>query len=330
MTGVTQNIADARESAKLPWFYVSYSSLNTFSFCPRKFEFNKVWAQGKTIYRDDDSIPSAVGRGFHEGYQSYVANQDHDLAVWKLLQNYPWELALYAQRNTRKWDVVLNSFLIAMDQFKLSQYEIVRFKKTNATGEEDEVDCVEVPFELRFLNTAIPGYQGIAFIGYIDLILRNKINGRIITTDIKTHQRPLNTRTAEFQYNTQQVPYGIIVEHLLGKKIESFDVLYLDCQLSLEDDCHFQEYTYTKDQVAVEEWIAARLFQFRAIKQMLETNLFTRRESGCVSFNHPCKYLDICRTRDKKVIGKWFDEFDDSLRDWSPWVVADLDLGVAL
>lgn len=308
----------------LPWLRVSYSSLNTFNFCPRKFEFSKLWGQEKKRGYDD-SIPAAVGRTFHEAYQHFIVSQDLDSAIWLLLKNYPWHLAAYDSYNKRTWDVCLTTFIAACERFSCSEYEIMRLCKPDG----EKVDCVEVPFELRFLNTELPGYAGFAFTGFTDLILRSRLDQSIRSFDIKTHQDYAKDRSGEYQYNAQQIPYGIVVEHLLNKKIESFDVSYLDCFLSLTEP-RVNEYRFTKDQTAIQEWLTARVLQFRQIKQMMELELFSRRESGCVAFRRKCHFLDICATRNQQTLKAWFDEIEDDVRDWEPWIVAEIDMGITL
>jgi len=313
-----QNVMSPPPNKELPWLRVSHSSTNTFAFCPRKFEFQKLYGQGKER-PDDDSIPAAVGRAFHRAYQEFVVSHDENRAYYELLRAYPWELALTVQQNRRTWDVVMSTFEEAIKQFHMWDYDIMRFKRPDGV----EVPCVELPFELRFLNTEMPGFAGIAFIGYIDLVLLHKATKEILATDIKTHQSTIRDRTAEYMYNSQQIPYGVVVEHLLGNPVESFNVSYHDCHLSLPEP-RVQVYEFTKTQGAIQEWLTAKILQFRSIKSMLELELFSRRESGCVAFNYPCKFLDICVSRDSRNIQAWFDQLENKVDDWNPWIVADV------
>lgn len=307
----------------LPWLRVSYSSLNTLEYCDRKFEFHKIYGQDKAR-ATDESIPAEVGKAFHEGLQSYIVHRNYDLAMFELLKAYPWHLDLYADKNTRTWDVVMSTFDEAIRRLDFGEYELVYIQRG-----DKQVPCTEVPFELRFLNTEIPGYAGIAFVGYIDLILKSKMTFNIATTDIKTHQSRMRDRTAEYKYNTQQVPYGIVVEHLLGNKIDSFDVTYLDCFLDLTDP-RVSEFQYTKDRTAIQEWMVAKYIQFSRIKTMMQLDMFPRRENGCVAFQYPCRFLDICASRSRDNINAWFSQIEDVEDKWEPWVVAEIDMGVAL
>lgn len=173
------------ESTDKKWLRVSYSSLNTFTYCNRKFEFAKLYGQTKERI-NDDSIPAKVGQAFHLGYQKFIATRDMDRAIFTFLSAYPWELALVADRNTRAWDVCLSTFVDACQRFTYSDYELMMIKHPDPN--KGEVPCVEVPFELRFLNTQLPGYEGIAFIGFIDIIMRSRMTQSIRTFDIKTHR----------------------------------------------------------------------------------------------------------------------------------------------
>lgn len=309
------------QEQELPWLRVSYSSLNTFAFCPRKFEFNKLYGQDKSRGIDDDSLPAALGRAFHHAYQEYITTKDYDRAAFTLLRHYPWEMADAIGDSKRTWDVAMSTFEEACTKFEGWDYEIMSF----LSNEGEVIPCVELPFELRFLNTALPGYKGIAFTGYIDLIMRHKTSGLIKPLDIKTHQNYQQDRTGEYMHNTQQIPYGVVVEHILGEKVEEFEVSYLDCFLSLPEP-RIQEYTYVKTQQHIQEWLTAKVLQFRQLKTMAELEMFSRAESGCVSWYRTCKYLQICISRDKQNIQNWFDEIEDDPREWKPWVVADIHL----
>ena len=310
--------------ADKPWLRVSYSSLNTFKFCNRKFEFAKIYGQFKER-ADEQSIPAAVGQAFHLAYQAFIEHRNLDKACWTLLANYPWELDMYDEKNRRTWEVTLSTFLEACDKFALGDYTLMTFDHPT----RGLIPCVEVPFELRFVNTEIEGYAGIAFIGYIDLILRSRYGTTVRTEDIKTHQSYIKDRTAEYKYNAQQIPYGIVVEHLLGHKIESFEVGYIDCFLDLVEP-RVVEYVYEKTQTDLQEWLTQRLLEFRQIKQMLEINMFPRRENGCTAYNYPCKFLDICASRNRENITAWFGQFLDIDDSWDPWVVMEIDMGVKL
>lgn len=302
------------------WLRISHSSTNTFKYCPRKFEFQKIYLDGKER-GDDNSIPAGVGKAFHHAYQTFIGTKDLELAQFELLRLYPWHLDLISEKNNRPWDVVMSTFNEACDKYRLDEYEIIEIETPKGN-----VPCIELMFELKFLHTGMGDYKGISWVGFIDMVMLSTFDGSIATWDIKTHQSKLHTREAEYRYSTQQLPYGIAVEHLLGRKVESFQVNYLDCFLSLTEP-RVQHFPYEKTQRDIEEWLTARVIDFRSIKQMLEMSLFPRRDNGCMAFNYPCRFLDICSSRNQDNIEAWFADVPERKNPDEPLLVAEIDLG---
>jgi hypothetical protein len=107
-----------------------------------------------------------------------------------------------------------------------------------------------------------PKVRAISHIGYIDAIMQNQMTGAYRTLDIKTSRMKLNDATGKFKYDSQQVPYGIVVEHIAQGAIESFEVLYLDCYIDLLEP-GVQLYPFIKTQHDLRDWATNKLIQFR-------------------------------------------------------------------
>lgn len=299
---------------------VSYSSMNTFESCARKFEFNKLYPR-----KDDpgEAFAADVGTAIHHGYQDFLVHGGRDQAVWRLMQDYPYELEFMQDKDDRSAEAALATLEEMFDSTDMAEWTLATVRKPDGI----EVPAVEVPFELRFKGITLPDGRGIAFTGFLDALMFNEFSGEYRTLDIKTHRRYARDATAKYKFDSQQVPYGIIVEHLQGHAVESFEVLYLDCFVDVAEP-RVQLYPFLKDQGDVQEWLTKKVMQFQQIQRYMEMDFFPRTDSGCMNWNRPCWFLDICQSRNREAITNWLLEGEEphDRQYEEPWIVAELDL----
>jgi hypothetical protein len=65
---------------------LSYSSLNVFSSCARKWEFDKLYPKPARVF--EDNYAADVGTALHAGYQHYLATHDRDESVWAFMRGF--------------------------------------------------------------------------------------------------------------------------------------------------------------------------------------------------------------------------------------------------
>ncbi len=319
-----------------PRLRVSYSSLNVYESCKRKFEFNKLYP--KRVREQQDWYAANVGKALHAGYQDYLIHRNKDKAVFVFMMAFPFAMEYNQNNDYRGFDASLCTLEAMIDSSKLDEWELAYIRRPN-TPEEIKaglsggviVPAIEVPFEIRVAGVMLPDGRGFSFTGFIDAILRHKFTGIYRTMDIKTTREHVEDATPKFRFDTQQVPYGIVVDHVANGEVDSFEVLYFNCFIDLvEPDC--KVYKFTKTREDIHEWAMNKLLQFRDIARFSAADYFPRTENGCLFYKKPCHYLDVCQTRSKLDIAKWFlmgEEAADVDADWNPWVIADLDLGGA-
>lgn len=323
---------------------VSYSSMNVFSSCERKFEFQKLYPQKS---RDREMFAADVGTALHHGYQDFLIHGDREKATWEFMKDYPYGLEYQQKFQDRSLEAALATLDEMFDAESMTDYELAEIKRPWTIKESADlairaslgdplegidpsgiiVPAIEVPFEIRFKGITLPDGRGIAFVGFIDAIMRNLINGRFRTTDIKTHRRSLHDATAKYQFDDQQTPYGIIVEHLQGNPVEEFEVLYLDSYIDVLEP-RVQLYPFARSHEDVQEWLLNRVMQFQSIQRSLESDYFPRTSGGCLFYNQPCYFLEVCQTRDRKMAEAWLlmGEEPAPPRFEQPWVVAEIDV----
>jgi hypothetical protein len=339
----------------IDYLRVSYSSLNLFESCNRKFEFTKLYPRRA---RNFDNFAADVGTALHKGYQDYLATGDADSALWQLLLAYPHELSWQQENDFRSLEAAVNT-LDAMIQSRVPDgWEVATIRRpltqVELQANEDfkndvknlglvspydprgvEVPAIEVPFELRIKGITLPDGRGIAFTGFIDVIERDIAGSQFRCKDIKTHRAYPSPEyawkeqlgQAKYKYNAQQVPYGIVLEHILGKEVERFDVTYLDVFVDVASP-EVKEYTYEKRAEDIQEWLMNTVMAAQRIQTGMEMDYFPRTSGGCLSWQKPCFYMKPCESRNRKAIEQWFLEGEEPEHPevTEPWILGVIDI----
>lgn len=310
---------------------VSYSSLNLADSCLRKFEFNKLYPRRA---RDSDAFAADVGTALHHGYQNYLVNQDTDTAIWALLESYPYEGEFNQLRDDRSLETCISTLEEMIHEAKMDEWELMTIKRPNTPEEVEQgltegviVPAIEVPFELRLKGLDLPDGRGVAFTGFMDAALRHRGHGAVRTMDIKTHRRALEDATPKYRFDGQQVPYGICLEHIQGFSVDEFEVLYLDCFVDLVNP-RVNLYSFHKDSVDLQEWLLNTVLRVQRIQRAMEMDYFPRTDGGCLNWNRPCYFLEVCQTRDREAVEDWLlmGEAPEHRQRTTPWIVAEIDV----
>ena len=299
---------------------VSYSSLNLLDSCMRKFEFNKLYPRRP---RDPDQFAADVGTCLHRGYQDFLANQDEDRAIWEMMQSYPY-LSEFSQRDDyRSLEACISTLIEMCHEADMTEWEVMTIRKPDG----EIVPAVEVPFELRLNGITLSDGRGIAFTGFMDAAMRHKGHGKVRTLDVKTHRRQMEDATAKYRFDSQQVPYGICLEHIQGNTVEEFEVLYLDCFVDLVNP-RINLYPFLKDSTDLQEWLINTVLSAQRIQRAMEMDYFPRTNGGCMNWNRPCYFLDVCQTRDRAAVEDWLlmGEAPEQRVKEAPWIVAEIDV----
>lgn len=304
----------------MDYLRVSYSSLNLADTCLRKFEFNKLYPRRA---RDQDQFAADVGTALHRGYQDFLSSQNEDRALWILMENYPY-LDEFGQRDDhRSLEACMATLIEMCHEANMTEWEVMQIRKPDG----EVVPAVEVPFELRLKGVNLPDGRGVAFTGFMDAAMRHLGTGEVRTLDIKTHRRSLEDATAKYRFDSQQVPYGICLEHIQGNPVEEFEVLYLDCYVDLVNP-RVNLYPFRKDSVDLQEWLINTVLRVQRIQRAMEMDYFPRADGGCLNWNRPCYFLDVCQTRDRAAIEDWLlmGEEPEQRPQEQPWIVAEIDV----
>ena len=306
---------------------VSYSSLSTFESCPRKFEFSKIYP--RIARNQEDMYAADVGKALHAGYQDYLTHKDRDKATWEFMLHFPYQGEFMQTNDYRNFDASLATLDEMMDFIQMDEFRLAKIKHPNG----EIVPAIEVPFEIEFKGIEVlpceryPEGATFSIIGYIDAIMQHLMTNHFRTVDVKTSRMRLNDATGKFKFDGQQVPYGIVVEHVSGQTVESFEVIYFDTYIDLLEP-KINLYKFLKTGLDVQEWAMNKVIQFQQIAQFIGADYFPRTDSGCMFYNSPCRYLEACQSRDYKGLLAWFGMDGEIVEDdFEPWIVASLNVG---
>lgn len=319
---------------------LSYSSKGTLKGCERKFEFDKLYPQPRQRL---SGYAAEVGTALHAGYQDFLIHGDEEHAIFEFMLKFPYELEFEQENDYRSFEASLMTLEAMMHSNILGEYELAQIRRPNtpeelAAGESGGrvVPAIEVPFEIHLAGLTVPyrvldasGHRTgeiverpVSIIGYADALMFHRVTGAYKTLDIKTHRDTVRDRTAEFKFNTQQVPYGLVLSQISEGMVEQFNVLYFDCYVDLLDP-RIREYEFTKTAEDIQEWCLKTVLDIGRLRQMMAMDFFPRTEHGCMFYRSPCRYLDVCESRDHAAITDFLlmgQEPVDDKQPFFPWI----------
>jgi hypothetical protein len=303
---------------------LSHSSRSTFRRCARQFEFSKMFGEGS---KNDEMFAADVGKSLHEGFQEYLISRDEEKAILKFLIHYPHHLEFMRPEYhyNRSLEACYITLMELINSPMADRYELIHIK-TQLEG-NPVLPAIEVPFALEIINSPMP--IPVWFVGFIDAILYDKQEDIYIVNDIKTTRINVNDMSPRYEFDEQTVPYGIILEQMLGRKIEHFKVSYLSAYIDLMEP-KVSMYQFIKTEDHIQDWYTGLCEDIGRIANYYKKQSFRRTTNGetCFSFNRPCFFAEFCSIREAETIAKLTGGevrkglFHD---DQKPWVTAQLE-----
>lgn len=301
---------------------LSHSSISTLDSCARKFEFSKLFGRPK---EREEMFAAEVGKALHVGFQNYLIYRDENKAIFTFLLAYPHDMEFSKDENhrNRSLEACYATLMELIRSPIIDRYELIHVK----TRFGDTRPAIEVPFAIRVVKSPVP--IPIFYVGFVDAILYDRVDDCYLVCDIKTTRMRIDDFSVRYLFDEQTVPYGIILEQMLGHKIEEFKVSYLSAYIDLMEP-KVSLYTYTKTQADVHDWFRGLCENISRIGRFYRTKWWPRATNGstCFAFNRPCFFADFCPNRDpeisERLVGGDIREqlFHDGQE---PWVEAELE-----
>lgn len=234
------------------------------------------------------------GKALHEGFQEFLTNKSEEKAIMAFLIHYPHQMEFAKPENhyNRSLEACYATLMELIRSPIVDRYELIHI----ATRFGDTRPAVEVPFAIEISNSPFP--LPVYFVGFIDAILYDRVDDRYLVTDIKTTRMNITDYSARYEYDEQTVPYGIVLEHILGKKIDEFKVSYLSAYIDLLEP-KVSMYPFTKTPDHIYDWHRGLCEDIGRISGYYKNQFWPRATNGetCFSFNRACFFLDYCSNR---------------------------------
>lgn len=281
---------------------LSHSTSSSYRSCARKLEFRKFYGEEKQELDEFgnpvDNYAADCGKALHEGYQDFLVHQNQERATLAFMMKFPVMAEAFQETSYRSMEACYATLLAMFNHEVSSRYELVQIKLKDGSIKP----AVEVPYVIEFVDSpmAIPVYH----VGLIDCILFDKVGQRYIVVDIKTHRDNTTDLSLRYEFDEQTVPYGIILEHILGHQIADFTVAYLSCYIDLLEP-KIRLYDFIKTQDHVRDWLIGQCLDIKNIDFYMRNQWFPRAINGqtCMAFRKRCAHADICGYREPKVLG---------------------------
>lgn len=298
---------------------LSHSSLSTFRSCTRKFEFRQMYG---TPSGKEEKYAGDVGNAIHRGFETWLMTGNEKKAVIAFGLAFPYaEEYLKSGNAARSMEAAYSTLMQLVRSEKLREFEVAQINTKMGLKY-----AVEVPFAIRIVGAPLP--IPVYYVGFIDCVLYNHIYDRYIATDLKTTRVNSLDPSALYEFDEQTVPYGIILEHALGKPVDEFDTAYFHCYIDLLES-KFNNYTYTKTREHVQDWYRGVCDDITRMAKYYNDAWWPRAISGntCMAFNSVCFHKDYCTYREPEQIGRMIGgEVRKTLFSTGdvPWIEAEL------
>jgi hypothetical protein len=225
-----------------------------------------------------DYPDTVFGKAFESGVCSYLINQDQDKALFQLFLRY------HPLLETEKKNLELCCFLLLrafpeLDKL-LMDWEVIYFNGKPA---------LELSFRLNIDSTYY-------FVGYVDVVLKNRWTGRVAVLDNKTTGLQLYDLSPMYQNSDQCVGYSIVIDQIVGEENAEYDVLYFVGQIGKSpfSGSKVSLMTFPKSLQDRLHWFISLGLDVEHLKAMRDINVFPQRGSSCLQYMRPCKHFGTC------------------------------------
>jgi len=276
-----------------PVIRLSTSQLNMLETCPRKYWISNIldWPE----YSDKSpSLAAMSGTAIHEYIQALYAGKSRDeamFAVFKIWDFSVEDVANEYNKNNRGFAATIITAEAAANELNISPVNLASV---------DGKPAIEVVFAIKFEHK--DWKADYAYISRIDLIEFDSFTHRYTVADIKTHRSTIQDRTPQYKYNQQLIPYGIILQSLLGKDTSAFTVKYIDIYTDTVEP-KVNTYSFPKTKADIDAWYQRILRVIRDTEDYLTTGIWPRTGIGCINYNRPCRlFKDYCGIEDAQTL----------------------------
>jgi hypothetical protein len=257
----------------------SYSQLETFYSCPRKFQMAKQQAAfGTSLLDRPSNLDFAFGHAVGAGIQNYLITQDLDIAQFNgfLAWNAPFEASIDKKRKNI-WGamIAIQKFAATVVGEQLSDWELLILPNGKP--------AIEVSFSFHCGN-------GFKHYGHMDVGLRHKYSKQIAVLDCKTSGFA-QAEAALYENSSQALSYAIQLEACLPEEFMDYTVMYL---VYSSTEREWALLSFAKSVLEQAEYIKDLLLTHDTIKTYEEVGFYPKRGQACFDYFRRCEYFGEC------------------------------------
>lgn len=214
---------------------ISFSQYSKYLKCPRHYKLDYI--DGLKTF--EDSINTAFGTAIHEPIQLYVKTlytegsvAADSIDITKMFSTRFNELLFDEKKKIKSTESEYTEFY---HQGVDILNEFLQNRRKHFPSDEYEFLGTEFPLEFELSNNT-------KFVGYIDLLLKNKKNGRIKIIDFKTSSVGWNSSTKEDIKKTHQLLlYKSVYSKISGVPVHMIDVVFFIFKRKLYENVRFPQ-----------------------------------------------------------------------------------------
>lgn len=139
------------------------------------------------------------------------------------------------------------------------------------------------------LSAVIHCPNGFRYRLFIDVVLRNKKDGRLVVLELKTTKFK-KIDEAMYKNSNQALGYGVVLDTIAPGNAE-YSVWYYVYSSENED---WEPFDFIKTPKDKAEWIKTVLHDIRGIHACLEDDFFPKHGENCFDFFRQCEYYGTC------------------------------------
>lgn len=265
---------------------LSSSTLGLMQGCERKFQKTKLLHNPR---QRDESPAMSFGKAYGAASQFYMilrteghsVQESLDSAIWEFFKAYaPW---LEDERRFMERGIYILERSVPFHEARLMEWEIATFNGRYAS---------ELSFKLDIDETYY-------YVGYLDLVLKNRKTGRYAVTDNKTTSLQMQDLSPLYKHSDQVLGYSIILDQIVSKELGDFDTNYWVAQLPSRGlaslyEPKFHELTFPKNLKDRFEWFLKLYLDVERFKTLAEIGTYPKR-NNCNSYNKVCPFWGECQ-----------------------------------
>jgi hypothetical protein len=242
----------------------------------------------------ENSEHFSFGHAYGTFVQSYLYTQSEELSLLEGWLEY-WPIMEYGSKTQEAYVEIALKSVPLMDAL-LEEWEIAFFN-----GEP----AIELPFRINIDDIFY-------YVGYMDLVLRNKTTGQYAVLDVKTTGLQLQDIAPLYKFSGQVIGYSIALDAIAGEEQTAYKTLYFTGRIGrsvFSESTRPELHEFDKGLVDRLQWFMGLLQEVRRIKTSMELGNFQRRNSGCIMFNKTCRHYGVCHLTSQDKVRRF--ERDD-------------------